>query len=250
MNRQYQKVNILDIPITICRLNDVEEIIAEAINKKESTSIATPNLNHLRLSTESSEFKNILLSFNHCFADGWPILYFAKKLQKVILPERVTGSDLTPLICHWASHRNWKLGFVGSNSKVKQALKEILPLEFNLTNVRHWIPEYSDLNQLHDPKLVEEIKNEKIDVLLVALGPYKQEKWIFENQKESNAMIAIGVGASLAFLAKETSRAPTIFQKLKFEFLYRILADPIRLLPRYLKDLIYFCKIFMTKKKV
>ena len=245
MDNQFQKINVQEIPITVCRLNDIENIIENAINEKSPKTLATTNLNHLRLAHENIEFKNILLKFSNCFADGWPVLYLAKKHQQVVLPERVTGSDLTPLICKWASKRNWKIGLVGSSLQVKNKLEQIIPDTFKLNNVKHWIPEYENLEDLYDPQLSAEIKAAEIDILLVALGPFKQEKWIFENLKDSNAMIAMGVGASLAFLSEEISRAPIIFQKLKLEFLHRIITDPKRLIIRYLKDFVYFCKILL-----
>ena len=80
MQKELKKVSISNIPITVCKFTDIEPLMNSAIKSEIAPQkFATPNLNHLRLAEENNQFMEILQKFEHCFADGWPILYLIKK---------------------------------------------------------------------------------------------------------------------------------------------------------------------------
>lgn len=67
------------------------------------------------------------------------------------------------------------------------------------------------------------------DILLVALGPPKQEKWIAQNlAKIPSVKVAIGVGSAFNILSGQIKRAPRIFQALGLEWLWRLFLEPRR----------------------
>ena len=105
------------------------------------------------------------------------------------------------------------------------------------------MPNYQGNTSLTDPELAAEIKASNVDILLVALGCPKQERWIHDNFANSNAKVAMGVGASLDFLSGSVQRAPGLCQRLKLEFLFRLCQEPKRLGLRYLKDFLYYRRI-------
>ncbi len=78
--------------------------------------------------------------------------------------------------------------------------------------------------------LIQRINKTQPDVLFVAFGAPKQDKWIYENLKKMPSVrLAIGVGGSFDFISGKTKRAPFIFQKLGIEWSYRLFQEPRRI---------------------
>ena len=57
----------------------------------------------------------------------------------------------------------------------------------------------------------------------------KQEKWLFEHQKETEAPLAMGLGGTFDVMAGVMKRAPLWMQKAKLEWLFRGLMQPSRI---------------------
>ncbi len=74
------------------------------------------------------------------------------------------------------------------------------------------------INQLHP------------DILFVAIGMGKQEKWIYENlNKMPNVKVAMGVGGSFDFISGKVKRAPLFLRRLGLEWMYRLIQEPSRI---------------------
>ena len=95
-----------------------------------------------------------------------------------------------------------------------------------------------------EKKVIADINANKPDVLLVALGAPKQERFINKYRNKLNCKIAIGVGGCFDVISGNVKRAPDIFIKLKLEWLYRGLTDF-----RRLKRLIAIPKFMIAVKK-
>jgi len=76
---------------------------------------------------------------------------------------------------------------------------------------------------------VEKINNIRPDLLFVALGMAKQEKWIVKNLPKLNVKVAMGVGGALDQIAKPWLRAPLLVRRAGLEWLYRLILQPWRL---------------------
>ena len=81
------------------------------------------------------------------------------------------------------------------------------------------------------------------DILLVAFGAPKQEKWIAKNLERLGVPIAIGVGGSFEMASGMLKRAPVWMQRSGLEWAYRFAQQPRRLFDRYIvRDLPHLAK--------
>jgi len=64
-----------------------------------------------------------------------------------------------------------------------------------------------------EEEIIRQINDSNTDVLLVALGAPKQEKWIHANKEKLKVKVCIGVGGTFDVLAGRAKRAPVFFQK-------------------------------------
>ena len=84
------------------------------------------------------------------------------------------------------------------------------------------------------------------DVILVGLGPPKQELWIDRYKDTVGPTVALAIGAGLDFLAGRFSRAPRWVANSGFEWAYRLLLEPRRLYRRYLIESPKFISIVFS----
>ena len=81
--------------------------------------------------------------------------------------------------------------------------------------------------------LLARLEREHPDLLLVAFGNPRQERWIAEKLNARHCSVAAGIGAFFDFLAGEVTRAPLWIRRLRMEWLYRLWLEPGRLWRRY-----------------
>ncbi len=82
---------------------------------------------------------------------------------------------------------------------------------------------------LSDEAVAENIATLKPDILVVAMGMPRQELFILDTATTIGAKIGIGVGGSLDVHSGTVKRAPKLFQKLRIEWLWRLLLNPRKL---------------------
>jgi N-acetylglucosaminyldiphosphoundecaprenol N-acetyl-beta-D-mannosaminyltransferase len=91
--------------------------------------------------------------------------------------------------------------------------------------------------------LLRQIEAAQPDILLVAFGNPKQEKWIAMHRHRLRVPVCIGVGGTFDFLAGVNARAPQWMQRSGLEWLHRLSQEPRRLWKRYTEDVIHFARL-------
>ena len=93
-------------------------------------------------------------------------------------------------------------------------------------------PPFRQLSEEEDLEIVDMINAANPDLLFVALGCPKQEKWMYEHKDRIQACM-LGVGQAFLVYAELEKRLPVWMRDLSLEWMYRIYQDPKRLLKRY-----------------
>jgi N-acetylglucosaminyldiphosphoundecaprenol N-acetyl-beta-D-mannosaminyltransferase len=86
----------------------------------------------------------------------------------------------------------------------------------------------------------------KPDLVLVALGPPKQELWIHLAAEAIRPAVAFGIGAGLDFMTGRHKKAPGWMARAGFEWAFRLLQEPRRLWRRYLVESPRFALIVLA----
>ncbi|MDZ7834797.1 MAG: WecB/TagA/CpsF family glycosyltransferase [Alkalibacterium sp.] len=89
--------------------------------------------------------------------------------------------------------------------------------------------------------MLAEVNSKDPDILFVAFGFPRQEKWISRYLNQASHGIAVGVGGSFDVLSGRTKRAPRLVQYFHVEWLYRLIRQPSRykrmaVLPKFLQE--------------
>ena len=84
-------------------------------------------------------------------------------------------------------------------------------------------------------------------ILLVAMGVPKQEKWIARYKTLFPETVCIGVGGSLDVWSGMIKRAPKVLRKLNLEWFYRITTEPWRLQRIYKSLPLFVVKVLLNR---
>jgi N-acetylglucosaminyldiphosphoundecaprenol N-acetyl-beta-D-mannosaminyltransferase len=265
------KVNILDIKIDKITFQEVLNKIEFFLESENSHYIVTVNPEMVISAQKDEKFKNILnkadisvpdgigvlwaskfLSNKHCytvtllklFISGLSLIFYPKYCRQ-ILPERISGVDLIYKICQKFQNSDYSIFFLGAENgvaeKTAQKLKEKFP-NLKIAKAESGIKKNS--------KLIENINQVKPDILFIALGAPKQEKWIAENlEKIPSVKLAIGVGGAFDFISGKIKRAPKFMRRLGLEWLWRFIFQPWRAKRIFTATVIFVWKVLKFKIK-
>lgn len=239
MNRR-DPIAILGVPFDNVTTPETMAIIEEMIVSRQPHCAATANVDFVAQALHDVELRRILFDMQLVLADGMPVVWASRFLGNP-LPERVTGSGLIPLLLAEAEVRGWRVFFLGGEPhNVALAAKNTLAKHPRLQLVGAYSPPFKPLLEMDNEDILKRIHLARPDILLVAFGCPKQEKWINMNYRLTEVPFSVGVGATIDFLAGTYKRAPVWMQNAGLEWFYRMLQEPRRLIKRYARDFFVF----------
>jgi N-acetylglucosaminyldiphosphoundecaprenol N-acetyl-beta-D-mannosaminyltransferase len=240
-------VAILGVPFDPVTIDGAITHIEAMIASRRSHYVVTANVDFLVQAHRDVELRRILLDADLVLCDGTPLVWASRWLGNR-LPERVAGSDLAPALLQAAAAKGRRIFFLGAAPGVAAEAAERLRHEYpSLNIVGHYAPPFADLLAMDNARIVERIREARPDILLVSFGCPKQEKWIAMNHRALGVPVAIGVGATIDFLAGRVKRAPRWMRHSGTEWIYRLCLEPRRLFRRYANDLLCFVPTFAAQ---
>ncbi len=221
-----KSVKILGVRIDRVDMDEAFNKFLALLNRERTAVIYTPNTEMVMMAENDPEFKDVLNSADLIIPDGIGLVY-ASRIHHLGLTDRVPGIELMDRIlkyCH-ATRRSIYLfgGKPGTADLAGQKILEKYP-NIIIKGIENGYFGPEDEN-----RIIDNINEAKPDVLFVALGAPKQEKWIAKHRRTLNAHVSMGVGGSLDVYAGNVKRAPIIFQKLGIEWMHRLLKEPTRI---------------------
>lgn len=219
------KLYIFGVPIHRVTMIEAVEILKGYLKEDRIHIVATPNAEIIMMAQKDEEYKKILNETDLNVPDGSGVVFASKVFNKP-LKERVAGFDLMMEFVKWASHKDVSVYLLGAKpevvEKAQSNLKNLYP-SLKIVGFHHGY-----FNEKEEENIIEDINKRAAQVLFVALGAPKQEKWIYKNKEKLKVKIAMGVGGSFDVIAGKAKRAPEIYRKLGLEWLYRLIQEPWR----------------------
>lgn len=189
--------------------------------------IFTPNPEMLVKAQKDKYFKNVLNSGDLNLCDGMGVQIFTGI-------KRIPGADFMIELCALAEKEDKGVYLLGSGDEIViqntfEALHKKFPnLKISGYNKGPVLNEAA--MQQFDACIIDEINKTGAEILFVAFGMGKQEKWIYENLSNMpHINVAMGVGGSFDFISNRIKRAPLFLRTLGLEWVYRLWQEPARI---------------------
>ena len=240
------KKYLLGVKIDDVNVGQAVQIVETWLEKSEKHYIVTPNPEFLVDAQNDPEFKKILNEADLSIPDG-----IGLRINTDIVCN-TPGIDLMEELIKMAAEKAVTVGFLGGRDEVAEKAAERLQKKYPKLKVtlatsggviQNEVRDLSRMrvsNKLRDSSASpqNDIKIPPTDLLFVAFGHPKQEKWIVENLDKIPVRVAMGVGGSFDYISGRVPRAPLLIRKLMLEWLFRLVIQPWRI-KRQLKLLKY-----------
>ncbi|WP_225999690.1 WecB/TagA/CpsF family glycosyltransferase [Paenibacillus sp. BJ-4] len=222
--------NVPTVPIfgvRVSRLNmkDTLNVLIQAVESRRPHQVITANPIMVMAALEDPKYMSVMKQAELIVPDGTGVVWAANYVGHPV-PERVAGFDLLHELLRAGENYHWKVYLLGSTSEVIQAtaqrVHELYP-GITVSGQRDGFfgPE-------EDEAVIAAIREANPDLLFVARGADTQEPWIGKYKEQLGVPVMMGVGGSFDIISGKMKRAPKLFQKLRAEWLYRLLKEPSR----------------------
>ena len=246
---ELQYCTILKTNINVTNMEDTISYITEHLEELRGDYICVSNVHTTVMAFRDEKYRRVQNSAAMALPDGQPLSIVSRR-RGYRQAQRVPGPDLMPAILNLSQEKGYTHYFYGSTEQTLTKLEKVLLARYpKLRIAGMYAPPFRKLTQAEDEEAVRRINDSGADFIWVALGAPKQEKWMYGHRHKVNGVM-IGVGAAFDFLAGTTKRAPMWMQKLCMEWVFRIMQDPGRMLPRYLNTNFAFVYNVWKESKV
>lgn len=234
-------IDILGVPVDSLTMGEAVAKIGSFLDEGGVHTIFTPNAEIMMEAQRDQELKDILSNADMLTADGAGVVLASRLLARSV-PERVSGIDLVKEIFKAYANQGLRLFLFGAEPGVAEEAAE------NIRTANPGIVIAGCRNGFFAPDeerdIVNEINSSSPDLLLVALGAPRQEKWIARNRDLLNVKVCIGVGGTINILSGRVQLSPDFFRRNGLEWLHRLYKEPRRYkrmmdLPRFMVRVIW-----------
>jgi N-acetylglucosaminyldiphosphoundecaprenol N-acetyl-beta-D-mannosaminyltransferase len=188
-------IAILGVPFDNVKLAETLALAGEMIAAGRPRYATTVGVDFLAEAMDDVELRQILFDAHLVVAEDKTVVWASKILGNP-LPENITIPHLVPQLLALAEQKNWRVFFLGAGETVAEKIRARHPqLQFAA-----YAPPDQPLLEMDHADIQRRLHAAKPQILLVAFGSPKQEKWINMNFREARVPFMLGVGASFDFL--------------------------------------------------
>jgi len=231
---QNRTITILGTPVACVTYDSALQDVQQLAREPRPSAVCPANTHILAEARHEPEFARIMEKFDLVFPDGMPVVW-ALNLRGAGLRDRVYGPYFTRHALQ-NTPRPWRHFFFGDTDDVLQELQRaVVKLQPNIEIVGAISPPFRAWTEQDEAQFAETINRANADFVWVALPGGRMEKWIVDNQHRYHRGVFLAVGDAFTLLSGRRPFAPKWMQQLGLTWLYRLLAEPRRLGPRYLR---------------
>jgi N-acetylglucosaminyldiphosphoundecaprenol N-acetyl-beta-D-mannosaminyltransferase len=217
------RIDRLDMEATLARC-------AEAIESRTYLQHVAINAAKLVATVRDPRLRAIMSGCGLVSADGQSIVW-ASKLLRDPLPERVAGVDLMQRLIGCAEQRGYRVYILGARPEVLARAVSNLRATHPRLALAGFRDGYFAVGE--QGAVAAEIRASGADILFVAMSSPAKEYFLGAWGETLGVPFVMGVGGGIDIVAGVKRRAPKAWRRSGFEWLYRLLQEPRRLMRRY-----------------
>jgi len=240
------RIELFNCPIDALTMQQTLNKIDDAISTKKHLHHVVVNVAKLVHMQKNEELRKSVVDCDIINADGQGVVWASKILGKQI-PERVAGIDLMQNLVQLAHEKKYTIFFFGAEEHIVEKVVEIYTTQYSKNIIAGYRNGY--FKKEEEQFIANQIANSGANILFVAMGSPKKEKFLFENREIlKDVNFIMGVGGSFDVVAGKVKRAPVWVQKIGMEWFYRMAQEPRRLFMRYFTTNMALIKLIMKEK--
>jgi N-acetylglucosaminyldiphosphoundecaprenol N-acetyl-beta-D-mannosaminyltransferase len=224
------RIDFLGIPIDNLTMDEAIEQILQRARRPTPSQLCFVNADCVNISYRDADYSGLLQSSDMVLADGIGVK-LAGRILNTNIRQNVNGTDLFPLLCAEMEKQGHSLYLLGGKPGVAADVAAWVAGKYPALPLR------GHRNGFFKPgetaEVLQGIRDSGAEILLVALGAPRQDKWIREHLQETGARLSMGVGGLFDFYSGRIPRAPVWVREIGMEWFYRFVQEPGRMWRRY-----------------
>ena len=235
-------INLFGVALQNVSLDQAVQQIIKRTGVCELAPVFFVNAHCVNIAASDPDYRQILQRAPLVYADGAG-MQIAARWARTPLIDNVNGTDLFPLLCETLQETNLKVFLFGGAHGVAEELKYNLETQYPKITICGVQDGFFD--EIETPQIIQSIQDAKTDILLVAMGVPKQEKWIAAYAAQTGARVA----GLFNFYSGRIPRAPKWMRSCGLEWLHRMAQEPGRLWKRYLiGNLVFLIRVVFQQR--
>ena len=214
---------VLGIPIHVTTMSDALRRVQEFIRERIPRLVVTLDSGGLVLAARDPEWARLLACADLVTPDSSGIVW-ALRRSGLAIEGRVAGCDMASELCRLSQQHGYRIYLLGGAPGVAERAARTLTAVYPGCSIVGF--DHGFFRETEEPDVLARIIEAKPDILLVAMGMPRQEKWIARHRERLGVPVSIGVGGTLDVYAGVAKRAPRAFQRLGLEWLWRVARNP------------------------
>ncbi|MEX1061930.1 MAG: WecB/TagA/CpsF family glycosyltransferase, partial [Patescibacteria group bacterium] len=222
-------LEILGVKVDNITMDGAVGRVKELFKTQKKGYVVTPNPEFIMSAIKDKEFTQILNKADLSVPDGAGLVW-ASRIWGTPLQGRVAGRDLFWELCLEASRRGGRVFLLGAAPGVAEKTAQVLKRRIPKIKIAGTFA--GDGSPKGDEETINRINqsaHQPIDLLFVAYGHGKQERWIKRNLNKVKVKVAVGVGGTFDYVSGQAVLAPKFIRRLGLEWLYRLAREPWRM---------------------
>jgi N-acetylglucosaminyldiphosphoundecaprenol N-acetyl-beta-D-mannosaminyltransferase len=225
-----ERLAVLDLPIDNLTMEEAVQAIVERMNSDRPCQICFVNAHCANIARRDRAYCQVLKGAELRLADGIGMKLAGKLLGREVR-QNVNGTDLFPRLCAALKDSGKGVFLLGARPGVAEGARDWVAAHCPGVRIAGCYHGY--FSQEEEEAVVWRIAASGADLLLVAMGAPRQEKWIGRHLPRTGARVAMGVGGLFDFYSGRIPRAPLWMREMGLEWFYRFCREPRRMWKRY-----------------
>ncbi len=226
-----QKITYINCKLNLINFEELLNFIKSNIDQNNKVNHVLINASTFLDAQKDKDFLGILNQFQIATVDGMG-LYFALKLNKLPIKERIAGPDLFEKVLELSQKEKYRVYFLGTTEENINKMIDNIRVKYPHLIIAGYRNGFFNLNDMKD--LLENIDNSNSHILLLGLPSPIKEQFIIKYGNIIKCNYILGVGGVFDIIAGDIKRAPILLQKIGLEWFFRFAQEPKRLWKRYL----------------
>ena len=242
-----QVFGVMGLPLDALDLPVLLKTVSAAVDAKAPFLLSTPNVNFLMMSRSDAAFRESLLQSDLCAVDGMPLIWIAR-LMGIPIKTRLSGSDIfDALRSRKQTGRQFNVFLFGGAESIAETVAQKMNAEPDgMKCVGTLNPGFGSVEDMSSDHILQTINASDADLLTVFLSARKAQGWLLLNHDRVQVPVRAQFGTTINLQAGKIKRAPVLWQRLGFEWLWRIKEEPY-LWRRYWNDGGQLLKLLVTR---
>lgn len=222
----------LDAPIDCLTMTETLAAIETALRERTLLLHVCLNVAKFVAMRSNQELDRDVRASHLISVDGMGIVW-AARLLGIAVPERVSGVDLMDRVLALCAAKGYRPYFLGATPAVLDGALAAARTRYPCLAIAGARNGYFGPDD--EQTVVEAIRASHADCLFIGMPTPIKERFLNRYRDGLGIPFIMGVGGSLDVLAGHVRRAPRWAQAIGCEWLWRMLQEPRRLGPRYVK---------------